>query len=411
MTDPEVFGYLDDGAEPLYFAYHPAKSAARGTVLLCSALGLEATHAARVWVSWARHLSHEGWNTVHFDWRGTGESAGDFSEVTFDDWQNDLRRMCHALLAKGHGPIVLLGLRGGALLAAQAFADYLGDALVMWEAPQSGHAHLMEILRRKLAADYALNSVATRKTRDDYVAEIAVGGSVEVEGYPWTKPFWDSLCRVNLPNFGERQTYLAISSATHRVSRPPFWQDTINFSPDLSEWKNKTLSYLADIAKEAALTAGCPSYKEMARFGDVERRISTHRNDGIQLVMTHHSPNQQKSAGAFFPNFGYVPRNGQGGLAVRICDQLALIGVHGIRVDLPGLGDSEGELPSDYDTFAADVRAGSMTPATLSVINHFRCHLGIESVILGGLCAASITALYAFDQSPDFNSGVGADGT
>jgi len=401
MSERMNCGYLDDGGEPLHIVYQPAVGQACGTVLLCSALCLEATHAASVWKRWARQLAHAGWNTVRFDWGGTGESSGDFTEMTFEHWRTDLQRIYEMLAASNHCPIVLLGLRGGSLLAAHAFDEGIGRALVLWEAPVSGRAHLMEVLRRKLAADYALGTLGTRKTRDDYIAELQAGEHVEVEGFRWTKSFWDSFCKVELPAVVDGRPTVHMSSRSHSAPCPPFWQDSSDFRPAISEWSDATLAFLDNLDRIRPDLAGFPRLQQVARFATVERQLLSVRYETHRLAVTHHAPAGPSAAALVFPNFGYVPRSGQAGIAARICDEVARRGVHGLRVDMPALGDSEGELPEYLPEWAEGVRAGSLAAPVLAAIADFRQRLGIERVILGGLCAASITALYAFNEHPN----------
>lgn len=394
------FGYLDDGQRPLYVGVYPALESAKGTVLLCGPLCLEATHAAPVWNRWARQLAEQGWNAVRLDWSGSSESGGDFEAVGFEDWLSDLERVYQQLNASTSGPIVLMGLRGGALVAAQAFSKGLGAALVLWEAPASGQAHLMEVLRRKLAADYALSTSGPRKTRDDYVRDLQAGGIVEVEGFRWTRQFWDSLEKVKLPELTKGRPSLVVASRSHTIPRPPFWQDTVHFCPQITSWTDATLSFLNSLPRSGAAAPCSLPLADTATFGDVTRRVFTMTYLYFTLVGTQHVANHSSSRALVLPNFGYVPRNGHSSMAIRICDQVAARGIHGIRVDLPGLGDSDGELPEDLQQWAADVRAGAMAPVILAVMDELKQQHMIEQIILGGLCAASITSLHAFAIRP-----------
>jgi pimeloyl-ACP methyl ester carboxylesterase len=108
--------------------------------------------------------------------------------------------------------------------------------------------------------------------------------------------------------------------------------------------------------------------------------------------------------GVVLLNFGYAPRSGHGGLAVSICDELAGQGIDAFRVDLPALGDSVGELPASFQDWASGVRAGTMTAVTVAALEAIRRDFALTDIIVGGLCAASITALYAFEKCPELVS-------
>src|SRR5207244_4193776 len=156
-------------------------------------------------------------------------------------WLEDAQACFDFLAAKKRGKIALLGLRGGAVIASKLFEARRGDALLAWEPPASGKAHLLEILRRKLAADYAEEGAA-RKTRDDYIHEMDAGTIVEVEGYPWSKSLWESALRTELTMPTDRPTRMIWTDGreregqiTVRIQKPPFWLDSMVPNPDVRE--------------------------------------------------------------------------------------------------------------------------------------------------------------------------------
>lgn len=130
------------------------------------------------------------------------------------------------------------------------------------------------------------------------------------------------------------------------------------------------------------------------------RRIFNLSVGGANVVGTEHVVDSRPPIGVVFINFGYVPRDGHGGLAVNACDQLASAGIRSFRVDLPGLGDSSGELPKEPAEWFEKVRAGGLLEPTLDILDQIRRRSGIETMVLGGLCAASITAIFAADRAP-----------
>jgi hypothetical protein len=121
---------------------------------------------------------------------------------------------------------------------------------------------------------------------------------------------------------------------------------------------------------------------------------------GCQLVGTHHAPASGRAAtGVLFLNFGYVPRDGHG-LAVRACDELARRGFAGLRVDLPSLGDSEGDLPDDSQHWFRAMQAGEHAPVALWLVHELKRRFELDRVVLGGLCAAAVTAIFAAAAEP-----------
>lgn len=121
---------------------------------------------------------------------------------------------------------------------------------------------------------------------------------------------------------------------------------------------------------------------------------------GHRLFGTHHLARGSRT-GFLFVNFGYVPRDGHGGLSAIASDKLASLGFPCFRVDLPALGDTEGELPKDSKQWFSMVRAGGFADITRGIVDALVRDHAIDRVVIGGLCAASITTIYTCDRDRD----------
>lgn len=236
---------------------HESAGPAKGAVVLAGPMTLERSHASLSWVRWARTLALNGYDVWRFDYRGVGESTGDFRKQTFAEWQDDLEAVLRVAALRHQGRVTVLGLRLGALLARTAFEAHHADALIAWDAPVSGKAMLMDMLRRKLASDYMEFSGGEKKTRDDYVQELERGLLVEVEGYEWSRALWQSAATYAFTE-PTRLTgkWLAVSldartpppapfGATARIPRPVFWLQSANLVADLNELFTLTLDRLS----------------------------------------------------------------------------------------------------------------------------------------------------------------------
>jgi alpha/beta superfamily hydrolase len=208
-----------------------------------------------------------GVEAARFDYRGCGESTGAFREASFSAWVDDLMAVVASLAASDASPVpvILLGLRVGGLLAAEAFARGAGDALLLWGAPGSGRAALTEVLRRRLATDFmegtqdsGRESSDAPATREDYIRDLEADVEVEVEGYPWTRGLWSDAqgFELKLPAEDEGRPWLAlglnrrppvgVSATTGRkvpVPRPPFWHHSPIAVPDLSALYSESLGF------------------------------------------------------------------------------------------------------------------------------------------------------------------------
>ena len=66
-------------------------------------------------------LAASGWDTLRFDYYGTGDSAGDLIEANLGGWEKDIEwAIEEARATSGANRVALIGLRLGANLAASA---------------------------------------------------------------------------------------------------------------------------------------------------------------------------------------------------------------------------------------------------------------------------------------------------
>jgi pimeloyl-ACP methyl ester carboxylesterase len=127
---------------------------------------------------------------------------------------------------------------------------------------------------------------------------------------------------------------------------------------------------------------------------------------GVRLRGTCHKPRYERpdspmekdehnGIGLLFLSAGVAPRSAPGDSAVYWADSFAKCGYRCFRFDLPGLGDSDGDLSSgetDFDSLVIDGGYGSVVcNLTIELVERF--HLG--GVVIMGHCAGALTALYA----------------
>jgi pimeloyl-ACP methyl ester carboxylesterase len=216
--------------------------------------GLERQNAYLTWARFAGALAAAGFDAVRIDYRGTGESCGDFRDACLSDWVEDLA----SGLDSGR-PVVVAGLRIGALVASRLFAGGRGDAMLLWDPPASGREALAETLRRRLAADLMEGTPGPRTTREAYIADLEAGNEVEVEGYPWTRRLWADACgfRLEIPGESERRPWRAFvlnrrvpeafppgRAESCGIPKPPFWGHAPYVVAELDELIRASLAFL-----------------------------------------------------------------------------------------------------------------------------------------------------------------------
>lgn len=117
-------------------------------VVLCNPLSEEANRAHRLYRVIAADLERQGFATLRFDYRCTGDSAGDEADARLDEWVEDVVTAAgEAMQRAGVGRVVLCGARLGATLAALAAATghLRVRQLVLWDAVIEGRTYLRDL--------------------------------------------------------------------------------------------------------------------------------------------------------------------------------------------------------------------------------------------------------------------------
>jgi alpha-beta hydrolase superfamily lysophospholipase len=140
-------GWFPSGKRPmdplqLGFVHVPAGGRARGAVVLCPAIGKEHIVSYRGLRLAAQQLCDAGLLVVRFDYPGTGDSLGEQTDPTaVRRWIAGTTAAVELARSTGVGDVALVGLRAGALLAAQVATD-AGPlhALCLWDPVLHGRA-------------------------------------------------------------------------------------------------------------------------------------------------------------------------------------------------------------------------------------------------------------------------------
>jgi hypothetical protein len=248
---------------------HAAVGDRRGGVDIAPPFGRERMDSYTSLVTWARRLAATGFDVLRFDYRATGESSGRFEELDLQTCLEDLQFVAGVLQQRIQGaPLLLHGVRFGALLASTRFAAGQGDGLLLWDPPGHAKDMLFEVLRGKLLEDMALGISGARKTRDAYVNDLLEGKTVEVDGHPWTRGLWESAQHVplSLPDAAEHRPWKTMQLVKNPKLRsmadpgpwkvpipsPPFWRDHPALVPDLSDLFEASSRWLSAAAGEVA---------------------------------------------------------------------------------------------------------------------------------------------------------------
>ena len=136
------------------------------------------------------------------------------------------------------------------------------------------------------------------------------------------------------------------------------------------------------------------------------RELITVSAGNFSLKGTYHKPQDGCSAsshgltepgriGILFMDPGFLPRSGPGDNAIYWADAFSKFGYPCFRLDLPGLGDSQGEVPANLLDFIDLINSGYYGPLVSSVVASLCERFALSGVVAFGPCAAGVSAIYA----------------
>ena len=161
--------------QQVFAIYHPpVQGGSEMLTVICPPLFLDYMRTQLALRELAISLAEKGQHVIRFDYRGTGDSFGDLSEITISDWVQDItmsvREGCELT---GCSVVRLLGVRAGALLAcaaAGAWSDV--QRVVLWDPVPDGTSYLHELHRiQERLCDR--NNYLSRAERGEAIQEYA----------------------------------------------------------------------------------------------------------------------------------------------------------------------------------------------------------------------------------------------
>ncbi len=184
----------------LFCVHHlPTSTPAIGHVMVAPAFNEEMNRCRSMVTQLALALAGCGIGTLVVDLHGTGDSAGEFGDARWHLWRDDLQTAWDWLSAQPGDRRALLGIRLGAILAAQCWSEWADASvpLLLWQPVADGKTHLTQFMRVKIAAQMDrpdLPKVSTATLRQ----ELAAGHPIEVAGYALHPELCAALDRARL---------------------------------------------------------------------------------------------------------------------------------------------------------------------------------------------------------------------
>lgn len=149
------------------------------SLLILPPFGEEMNKSRHLLAGVGRAVAAAGASALLPDLYGTGDSEGDFGDATITAWRADVDAALGQLGAGNR--IVLVGVRFGALLAADAALRHRVAGLLLVQPMIDGRTQLNQLMRLRLAAGMAAGG--ERERSSDLRARLAAGESLEFAGY------------------------------------------------------------------------------------------------------------------------------------------------------------------------------------------------------------------------------------
>lgn len=178
--------FIETSAGTLFALYCPPASEIPldKAIIHIPAFAEEMNKSRRMVALQAQAFAEQGYAVLVLDLFGTGDSAGDFGEATWDIWLQNIDTVIAWLKQQGAQSIALWGLRLGALLAM----DFINhnpqeiDRLLCWQPVVNGDTFITQFLRLRVAAAMMDSNAPPEKT-SDLKHQLLEGQSIEVAGY------------------------------------------------------------------------------------------------------------------------------------------------------------------------------------------------------------------------------------
>lgn len=224
MTPAQGF-FLPVAGSQRYCLHHPPQTRLRHLVLHVHPLAEELNKTRRMATLQARALAAAGDAVLQIDLLGCGDSAGDFTDGSWNAWLDDLHAAIQWLRAQYGAPAALWlwGLRAGCLLAADAARGIAQHSHLLFWQPSfaDGAQQLQQLLRLRLAADMLAQPDTqqhqARGAMDALHGQLQQGQSLDIAGYTLSPALAAGLqaSRLSPPNTGSARRLVWLETSNH----------------------------------------------------------------------------------------------------------------------------------------------------------------------------------------------------
>jgi alpha-beta hydrolase superfamily lysophospholipase len=420
--------YLKTAPEPTFGVFHPAADPRRDTaVLLCPPFGWEEFCSFRPRRDWAEALAKDGYPALRVDLPATGDSGGSPRDTgMLATWTAAVSDAATWLRASTDcRRVAVIGIGVGGVVACRAVAEGAAiDDLVLWAVRARGKTVL-----RELRAFARLN--ATEVDAADAIVRPTVpeppplpDGSLEVGGFLLSgetvaalesldlaaTPLPESagrrvllLERDGIEVDGDLREHFEASDAKVSIAPGPGYTRMMAHPQDAQPPRSEFAAVAAWLAQASSAAEPAPSgpgdETEMVELGRPGERI---RETPIEIeqpfgqlrgVLSEPIDEPAADLTAVLLNAGALRRIGPGRMWVELARGWAARGVPTLRIDLEGIGDSDGDS-SPYEDVGA-LYALELVDQVIAAMNALERRGLSRRFLLAGLCSGAFWSFHA----------------
>jgi O-antigen/teichoic acid export membrane protein/alpha/beta superfamily hydrolase len=402
----------------------PADNTARGAVVICPTMGLEAAYSYRALRHLAEMLAEAGFVALRFDYDGTGDSAGTGHDPgRVQAWLASVRTVVAYARDLNVGRVCVVGLRLGATLAAVELATSGAvDDLVLWDPCATGKSFLREqtalwsILRSERLTWGTIKEGDPWGPRNEEGAHEE--GSAEIPGVVLGSQTAADLGLLSIADSnGALAARLLLLARTdrkvdrhlsERLALPYVETDPIAGQEELlsvsatipQETLDRIVAWMSDqdgprvpvmaAPVDSAVIGWTPDGRDI-----VERSVKLGRLGLFGILTEPEGWSGKDSATVLFLNAGAINHVGPGRLWTTLARQWAGIGLRSLRFDLSGIGDSP-TRPSQLDQNPFPVWGLADVAETRLAVSPEDA----SNVVLVGLCSGAYYAIESALEQP-----------
>ncbi|PSJ60276.1 alpha/beta fold hydrolase [Pseudaminobacter soli (ex Li et al. 2025)] len=389
---------------------HPA-SGRRG-VVIAGAHGFEDLCSRRFLTLMAREMAAAGLPVLQFDYPGCGDAAGDHTEPgQVAAWVASIASAIDQLKSEtGVADVLVIGFRLGALLAPAAVAgrnDVAGLALLA--PPSSGKGYVREMTGLSRMIDAALPPYPDAEPFDGMAAagfRISAETAADLRMFEWRDRLAISQ-KLDLllmppqvtPAHSDLAERFAADGGSARIESFDGFSRLMS-TPTASDIPQATLDtvvrWAAGLNRPGATVSVSADREQLVLEGDgyVEQPLVLEPAPEICGVLCMPVRTEVSDEVVLILNAGAIPHIGWARGAVDMARALARQGIASMRIDLPGLGQSE--TPSEKRQFLYDKRARD---DVIQIVDWLE-RRGFERVCAIGICAGAYQGFHAARRDP-----------